>query len=71
MKNNVSLETRCQFIGHEIENVNVSVYTNKLSVDALAAAVFPTLEKFRALVEIKKAPWEGLVDDFSELIDPM
>lgn len=71
MKNNVSLEHRCQFIGHEIENVNVSVYTNKLNVDALAAAVFPTIEKFRNLVETKKAPWEGLVDDFSDLIDPM
>lgn len=71
MKNGVSLENRCQFVGHEIENVNVAIYTNKINIDALAAAVFPTLEKFRALVEIKKAPWEGLVDDFSELIDPM
>ena len=71
MKNNVSLETRCQFIGHEIENVNVSVYTNKLNVDALAAAVFPTLEKFRDLIDEKNAPWEGLVTDFSELVDPM
>lgn len=71
MKNGVSLENRCQFIGHEIENVNVAIYTNKINVDELAAAIFPTLEKFRALVEIKKAPWEGLVDDFSELIDPM
>ncbi|KJA09480.1 hypothetical protein RP29_16050 [Acidovorax temperans] len=71
MKSGVSLENRCQFIGHEIENVNVSVYTNKLNVDALAAAVFPTIEKFRNLVETKKAPWEGLVDDFSDLIDPM
>ena len=71
MKNNVSLETRCQFIGHEIENVNVSVYTNKLNVDALAAAVFPTIEKFRDLIDEKKAPWEGLVTDFSELVDPM
>ena len=71
MKNGVSLEQRCQFIGHEIENVNVSIYTNKLDIDTLAAAVFPTLEKFRDLIDEKKAPWEGLVSDFSELIDPM
>ena len=40
-------------------------------IDALAAAIFPTLEKFRDLIETKKAPWEGLVTDFSELVDPM
>ena len=71
MKSGVSLENRCQFIGHEIENVNVSIYTNKINIDALAAAIFPTLEKFRDLIETKKAPWEGLVTDFSELVDPM
>ena len=71
MKNGVSLEQRCQFIGHEIDNVNVSIYTNKLDIDTLAAAVFPTLEKFRDLIDEKKAPWEGLVTDFSELVDPM
>ena len=71
MKNGVSLENRCQFIGHEIENVNVAIYTNKINVDELAAAIFPTLEKFRDLIDNKKAPWEGLVTDFSELVDPM
>ena len=71
MKNGVSLENRCQFIGHEIENVNVAIYTNKINVDELAAAIFPTLEKFRDLIDEKKAPWEGLVTDFSELVDPM
>ncbi len=71
MKSGVSLENRCQFIGHEIENVNVSIYTNKINIDALAAAIFTTLEKFRDLIETKKAPWEGLVTDFSELVDPM
>ena len=71
MKNGVSLENRCKFVGHEIENVNVSIYTNKINIDALAAAVFPTLEKFRDLIDEKKAPWEGLVTDFSELVDPM
>ena len=71
MKNGVGLENRCQFVGHEIENVNVSIYTNKINIDALAATVFPTLEKFRDLIDEKKAPWEGLVTDFSELVDPM
>ena len=36
MKNGVSLEARCQFIGHEIENVNVVTYANKFNVDDLA-----------------------------------
>lgn len=54
MKNGVSLENRCQFIGHEIENVNVAIYTNKINVDELAAAIFPTLEKFRDLIDEKK-----------------
>ena len=36
MKNGVSLEARCQFIGHEIENVNVVTYANKFNVDELA-----------------------------------
>lgn len=71
MKNGVSLEQRCQFIGHEIENVNVSIYTNKLDIDTLAAAVFPTLEKFSGLIREHTAPWENLVTDFSELVDPM
>lgn len=45
LKDKVSLEHRCQFIGHELENVNVAIYTEALTVDELAEAVFPTFDK--------------------------
>ncbi len=50
MKNGVSLEYRCQFVGHELDNVNVSVYTNTINIDALAKTIFPALEKIKELV---------------------
>ena len=49
MKNEVSLEARCQFIGHEIENVNVVIYSNKFNVDELAektAGVLGRISKY-------------------------
>ncbi len=49
-QNGVSLECRCQIIGHELENVNVSIYTNKIRIDDLAAAVFPTFEMIYRLI---------------------
>ena len=52
MKNKVSLEHRCQLIGHELDNVNVSVYTEKIGIDEMAEAVFPTFEKIYNLVKI-------------------
>ncbi|MFV0680276.1 site-specific integrase [Ottowia sp.] len=52
MKNKVSLEHRCQFIGHELDNVNVSIYTETISIDELAETVFPTFEKIFDLVKI-------------------
>lgn len=39
MKKDVSLEARCQFFGHEIDSVNVQVYTKKLEVQELAEKV--------------------------------
>ena len=39
MKNEVPYEPRCQFLGHEIESVNVATYSNKFSVDRLAEIV--------------------------------
>lgn len=50
MKNGVSLEYRCQFVGHELDNVNVSVYTNTINIDALAMKIFPALDKIKELV---------------------
>lgn len=51
LKNKVSLEHRCQFIGHELDNVNVSVYTETINIDELAETVFPTLEKIYDIVK--------------------
>jgi integrase len=45
MKNGVSLEARCQFIGHEIENVNVVTYANKFNVDELAEKTSGVIRK--------------------------
>ncbi len=50
MHNGVSLENRCQFIGHEIDNVNISVYTKKLNIDELADIVFPTFDNIFKLI---------------------
>ena len=50
MKNGVSLEYRCQFVGHELDNVNVSVYTNTINIDTLAKTIFPALDEIKALV---------------------
>ena len=44
LKMNVPFEPRCQFLGHEIENINVSIYTKKFSVDQLAKIVEPAQE---------------------------
>lgn len=50
MNGGVSLEHRCQLIGHELDNVNVSTYTKKSNIDDLAAAAFPTFESIYVLV---------------------
>lgn len=51
LNNNVSLENRCQLIGHELDNVNVAIYTKKINIDDLASSVFPTFEKVLNLVK--------------------
>lgn len=50
MNKGVSLECRCQFIGHELDNVNVSVYTNIINIDDLAAKVLPAFDSIVALL---------------------
>lgn len=52
LRDKVSLEHRCQFIGHELDNVNVSVYTETLTIDELAEAVFPTFKNIYNLVKL-------------------
>lgn len=51
LKDRVSLEHRCQFIGHEIENFNVSVYSEKINIDELGKSVFPTFDKMLELIK--------------------
>lgn len=45
MEQDVSLEARCQMVGHDIENVNVAIYGKKFSVEKLAQLVNPAQEK--------------------------
>lgn len=39
LKAGVPIEPRCQYLGHELENVNVSTYSQKFTVDELARIV--------------------------------
>lgn len=68
MELGVSLEHRCRFAGHEIENVNVQTYTKTISVDELAAAVFPGLNTIAETVEKAINPMAGIA--MGDLIDP-
>lgn len=54
MKNGVEFETRCQYIGHEIESVNVATYSKKFSIDQLFELVNPVQEKIIKLINLKK-----------------
>ena len=71
MQGGVSLEHRCQFAGHEIDNVNVAIYTKPFGIDELAAAVFPTLTTIAETVAKAISGASDFEVDFSELIDPM
>ena len=68
MQNGVNLEHRCQFVGHEVDNVNVAIYTKTIGVDELAASVFPTLDTIAELVKKAFDPMNGI--ELGELIDP-
>ena len=64
----VGLEHRCQFAGHELDNVNVQTYTKAISVDDLAATIFPALNTIAATVEKAINPMSGIV--IGNLLDP-
>ena len=68
MQNKVSLEHRCQFAGHEIDNVNVAVYTKTIGIDELAASVFPTLDLIAQTIQKATDPMAGI--EIGDLIDP-
>jgi site-specific recombinase XerD len=67
MRNGVSLEHRCQFVGHELDNVNVSVYTNTINIDELAATIVPALNSIAELVKNAFDPMSGI--NLADLID--
>jgi site-specific recombinase XerD len=62
LQKGVSLEIRSQFIGHEVDHVNVEVYTENLSIDALAAAVFPAIEYIYEFVSDAVTPGASKID---------
>lgn len=52
LENDVSMEARCQFIGHELGSVNITTYTNRISVDALGRLTLPVQEKIIQLTKV-------------------
>ncbi len=52
MKEGVPFEPRCQFFGHEIENVNVATYSNKFSIEQIAKIIEPAVQKLMVLTGI-------------------
>ncbi len=47
----VPFEARCQYVGHDIEHVNVATYGKKFSTDKLGGLVIPVQR--RLLAEIR------------------
>ena len=48
IQNDISFEARCQFIGHEIDHVNVATYGKKLSTDKLGQLIIPVQRQLLA-----------------------
>ena len=68
LRSGVSLEHRCQLIGHEIDNVNVAIYTKTIGLDELAAAVCPTFTGISEIVKTALDPLNNI--SIGDLIDP-
>jgi integrase len=49
----VAYEPRCQFMGHEIESVNVATYTVEYSIDELSGIINPFQEKIIGFIDLK------------------
>ena len=45
LKQDIPIEARCQFFGHDLDNVNVQTYTRKLTVDEISERVKAPQEK--------------------------
>ena len=50
LKSKVNIEPRCQFFGHELENVNVQTYANKFQIEEMAEIFFPVQSKLLATI---------------------
>lgn len=53
-KNNIDFETRCQFIGHEFDHVNVQTYTKILTVEEMNSRVKSVQQKILVLSGLLK-----------------
>lgn len=53
LKNKIPIDARCQFIGHEIDSVNVQVYASKLTIDELHDVITPVQDRILELVRFK------------------
>lgn len=49
--NKVSIEARCQILGHEFDNVNSAIYSNEFNIDELAEE---TKDTFKSIFELTK-----------------
>ena len=68
LQHGVGLEQRCQFAGHELDNVNVAIYSKPFGIEELAAAVFPALTTIAETVEKALNPMAGI--EIGNLIEP-
>ena len=51
LDNDIAIEARCQMVGHEINNVNVSVYTKKININKMSADVNEIQQKILELIQ--------------------
>ncbi len=50
MKSKMQMEPRCQVFGHEIENVNVKLYTEIYTIEEIADLLVPIQENLLATI---------------------
>ncbi|MGJ7914795.1 tyrosine-type recombinase/integrase [Massilia sp. LXY-6] len=49
LENEVPYEVRCQFMGHEVDDINIKIYTRKITVDNIFALLQRSLFKLEML----------------------
>jgi site-specific recombinase XerD len=52
MNNGVQYEPRCQFMGHEVQSVNINTYSNKIAIVDLAKIVAPAQSKIMTIAKL-------------------